>query len=347
MCICEKTHCSISYNVFLAYINRYEKGKERVKKMDKSMLKYIGKRLLISVVTLFVILTVLFLMTRFMPGTPFNSEKLSPEQLKVIEAKYGLDKPIPVQFFNYLKNMLKGDFGVSYVLYKDQNVSELVMQRAKLSFLYGISATIFGTIIGMLLGIVAALNRNKIWDNIATVISVLGVSIPSFVFALLLVIIFGVNLEWAPVMFMEDSPISSSILPVLALSMSVVANVARFTRTEMISVLGSEYMTLAQAKGLDRRTLIFKHALRNALIPVITILGPILVNLMTGTMVVEQICVAPGLGTLLIQSIQANDYNIVMACSFLYAFMYIIMMLIIDISYGLIDPRIRLGKGDN
>lgn len=135
-------------------------------------------------------------------------------------------------------------------------------------------------------------------------------------------------------------------MPVLALSMSVIANVARFTRTEMISVLGSEYMILAKAKGLDRRTLIYKHALRNALIPVITILGPILVNLMTGTMVVEQICSVPGLGKLLIQSIQSSDYNIILACAFLYAFMYIIMMLVIDVSYGIIDPRIRLGKDD-
>ena len=148
-------------------------------------------------------------------------------------------------------------------------------------------------------------------------------------------------------MYDDMNPIFSSILPVVALSMSVIANVARFTRTEMISVLNSEYMTLAMAKGLDRKTLIFKHALRNALIPVITILGPILVNLMTGTMVVEQICSVPGLGKLLINSIRANDYNIIVACSFLYAFMYIVMMLVIDVSYGIIDPRIRLGKGDN
>ena len=135
-------------------------------------------------------------------------------------------------------------------------------------------------------------------------------------------------------------------MPILALSVGVIANVARFTRTEMVSVLTSEYMTLAKAKGLDRKTLIFKHALRNALIPVITILGPILVNLMTGTMVVEKICSVPGLGKLLINSILSNDYNIILSCSFLYAAMYIFMMLIIDISYGIIDPRIRLGKDD-
>lgn len=314
--------------------------------MDKSMLKYIGKRLLISAITLFVILFVLFLMTRLMPGSPFNSEKLSRDQIAILNAKYGLDKPVIVQFFAYLSNMIKGDFGVSYQLYPDQSVAELVMDRAKISFIYGIAATLFGTIVGMALGIFAALKRNTIWDTIATVISVLGVSIPSFVFALLMVILFGVNLQWAPVAYNEAQPITSSVLPILALSMSVIANVARFTRTEMISVLGSEYITLAMAKGLDQKTLILRHALRNALIPVITILGPILVNLMTGTMVVEQICGVPGLGTILINSIHANDYNIIMACSFLYAAMYILIVLAIDVSYGFIDPRIRLGKGE-
>ena len=281
-----------------------------------------------------------------MPGSPFNSEKLSRDQIAILNAKYGLDKPVIVQFFAYLSNMIKGDFGVSYQLYPDQSVAELVMDRAKISFIYGIAATLFGTIVGMALGIFAALKRNTIWDTIATVISVLGVSIPSFVFALLMVILFGVNLQWAPVAYNEAQPITSSVLPVLALSMSVIANVARFTRTEMISVLGSEYITLAMAKGLDQKTLILRHALRNALIPVITILGPILVNLMTGTMVVEQICGVPGLGTILINSIHANDYNIIMACSFLYAAMYILIGLAIDVSYGFIDPRIRLGKGE-
>ena len=314
--------------------------------MDKSMLKYIGKRLLISAITLFVILFVLFLMTRLMPGSPFNSEKLSRDQIAILNAKYGLDKPVIIQFFAYLSNMIKGDFGVSYQLSPDQSVDDLVRDRAKREFIYGIAATLFGTIVGMALGIFAALKRNTIWDTIATVISVLGVSIPSFVFALLMVILFGVNLQWAPVAYNEAQPITSSVLPILALSMSVIANVARFTRTEMISVLGSEYITLAMAKGLDQKTLILRHALRNALIPVITILGPILVNLMTGTMVVEQICGVPGLGTILINSIHANDYNIIMACSFLYAAMYILIVLAIDVSYGFIDPRIRLGKGE-
>ena len=163
---------------------------------------------------------------------------------------------------------------------------------------------------------------------------------------MLILLLFASKLRLLPTSYSSSNAIKSSIMPILALSVGVIANVARFTRTEMVSVLTSEYMTLAKAKGLDRKTLIFKHALRNALIPVITILGPILVNLMTGTMVVEKICSVPGLGKLLINSILSNDYNIILSCSFLYAAMYIFMMLIIDISYGIIDPRIRLGKDD-
>ena len=314
--------------------------------MDKSMLKYIAKRLMIAIATLFIILVVLFVLTKMLPGSPINNEKLSPAQTAVIMAKYGLDKPILEQFVNYLVNMLHGDFGISYTLYKEYPVAELLTSASKISFSLGIGACILGTIIGMALGVFAALHRNTFWDTLATGISVLGVSIPSFVFALLLVIFLGNMLKILPASYSPRNAIVSSILPMLALSMGVIANVARFTRTEMISVLNSEYITLAKAKGLDKRTLIMRHTLRNSLIPVITILGPILVNLMTGTMVVEYICGVPGLGKLLINSIHANDVNIIVACSFLYAAMYIIMTLFIDIAYGLIDPRIRLGKDD-
>lgn len=275
--------------------------------MSQETLKYVGKRVLISLVTLFVILVVLFLMVKFLPGSPINNEKLTDAQRQLIEAKYGLDQPLLIQFVNYLKNMLTGDFGVSYNMYKDMPVASLVGDAAKISFLYGISAVIIGTVIGMALGVFAALHKNTIWDTLATVVSVIGVSVPSFVFALLLLIFLGSKLHILPLMYKSTDPIYSSIMPVLALSVGVIANVARFTRTEMISVMNSEYMTLAKAKGLDGRTLIFKHALRNTLIPVITILGPILVNLMTGTMVVEKICSVPGLGKLLINSIMSSD----------------------------------------
>lgn len=315
--------------------------------MSKSTLRYIGKRLLISLVTLFVILIVLFLIVKLLPGSPINNERLSEAQRAAIEARYGLDQPVLTQFVNYVKNMLTGDFGVSYNMYKDMPVSSLVGSAAKISFLYGLSAVVIGGILGTLLGVFAALHKNTIWDTLATVISVIGVSVPSFVFAMMILILFASKLHIFPTQYSSMNPIGSSIMPVMALSVGVIANVARFTRTEMVSVINSEYMTLAEAKGLDSKTLIFKHALRNALIPVVTILGPILVNLMTGTMVVEKICGVPGLGKLLINSILSNDVNIILACSFLYAAMYIVMMLIIDVSYGIIDPRIRLGKEDS
>ncbi|UTY40020.1 ABC transporter permease [Allocoprobacillus halotolerans] len=315
--------------------------------MSKSTLKYIGKRLLISLATLFVILVVLFLVVKLLPGSPFNNEKLSEAQRAAIEAKYGLDQPLVTQFITYVKNMLTGDFGVSYNMYKDMPVSSLVGSAAKISFIYGLSAVIIGGLLGTLLGVFAALHKNTIWDTLATIISVIGVSVPSFVFAMMLLVLFASQLHILPTQYSSFNPVVSSIMPVMALSVGVIANVARFTRTEMVSVVNSEYMTLAEAKGLDNKTLIFKHALRNALIPVVTILGPILVNLMTGTMVVEKICGVPGLGKLLINSILSNDVNIILACSFLYAAMYIIMMLIIDVSYGIIDPRIRLGKEDS
>ncbi len=314
--------------------------------MSKSTLKYIGKRLLIASVTLLIITAILFIMLKLLPGTPFNDEKLSETQKAAIYAKYGLDQPLVVQFVNYIKNMLTGDFGVSFGISKNLPVSQLVGPRIMVSFGIGVSAVILGTIIGFGLGVFAALKKNTIWDNLATMFSVLGVSIPSFVLALVLLILFGVEIPIFPVLYNTQTPLQSSILPVIALSFGVIANVSRFTRSEMISVLSSDYIALAEAKGLDRKTVIFKHAVRNTLIPVVTILGPILVNLMTGSMVLEKIFAIPGLGTLLVKGIDMNDHNVVLAVAFLYSVLYVVIMLVIDISYGIIDPRIRLGKGE-
>jgi oligopeptide transport system permease protein len=244
-------------------------------------------------------------------------------------------------------NMLKGDFGISYAIQLNMPVASLVAPRIGISFTLGIGAVIIGTIFGILLGIVAALNRNTIWDTIATILSVIGVSIPSFVFCLLLLIVFGVQIPVLPILYNASNPIQSSIIPMIALSMGVIANVARFTRSEMIEVMGSDYILLAQAKGISKRHLIFHHALRNSLIPVITVLGPIIVGLMTGSMVIEKICAIPGLGSLLVKAIEVRDYNVILAVSFLYSVLYIVVMLIVDVLYGIIDPRIRLGKGDN
>ncbi len=314
--------------------------------MDKSTIKYILKRLAISVVTLLVIVLVLFLLMKMMPGTPFNDEKLTETQKAAIYAAYGLDKPVLEQFRIYICNMLKGDFGISYAIQRNMSVSSLVGPRIGVSFGLGIGAVIIGTIFGILLGIVAALNRNTFWDTFATVLSVIGVSIPSFVFCLLLLILFGVEWPVLPVLYNSSNAFQSSIIPMVALSMGVIANVARFTRSEMIEVMGSEYIQLAEAKGISRRHLIFHHAIRNCLIPVITVLGPIIVGLMTGSMVIENICAIPGLGSLLVKAIEVRDYNVILAVSFLYSVLYIVVMLIVDVAYGIIDPRIRLGKDE-
>ena len=312
--------------------------------MDKSTLKYILKRILISIATLFVIVFVLFMLMKLMPGTPFNDEKLTAAQKASIYAAYGLDKPLLTQFFIYVSNMLHGDFGISYAIQREAQVSTMVSNRMVVSFMLGIGAVIIGTVIGIILGVVAALNRNTFWDSFATVLSVIGVSIPSFVFCLLLLIVFGVKIPVFPVLYNMNKPVLSSIIPMIALSMGVIANVARFTRTEMIEVLQSEYILLAQAKGISRKHLILHHALRNCLIPVVTVLGPIIVGLMTGSMVIEKICGIPGLGSLLVKAIELRDYNVILAVSFLYSILYIVVMLLIDILYGIIDPRIRLGK---
>ncbi len=314
--------------------------------MDKSTVKYILKRMAMAFFTLLIIILVLFAMLKLMPGSPFNPEKLSPDIIAQLEAKYGLDKPVFEQFFNYLKGMITGDFGISLVISKNSPVFDLVAPRIGVSFGIGIAAALIGAFIGILLGVGAALNKNTIWDTMATMISVIGVSIPSFVFALLLLIVFGVKFPIFPILYDPYDPIYSAILPTLALSVSAIANVARFTRSEMIEVMKSDYVLLAEAKGLDRKTLILKHALRNTLVPVITVLAPIIINLMTGSMVIEKICSIPGLGSLLVEGIQGNDYYVVMAVAFLYSLLYIVMMLVVDILYGIIDPRIRVGKAD-
>ena len=308
------------------------------------MKKYIFRRVLISIATLLVIVLVLFLLMDLMPGTPFNDEKLSEAQIAMLYAKYGLDKPLLVRFFLYLKNMLSGDLGVSYAINKNFPISEMIKGRLGISLAIGAMAMIFGTIMGLILGIVAALNHNTWIDNLCSVISVIGVSVPSYVCALLLCYYVAYKLKLLPILYNQTMPFKSLILPALALSVSPTANVARFTRSEMIDVLNSDYILLVQSKGVKQYRMIIRHALRNTLIPIITVTGPLLVNLLTGSSVIERIFGIPGIGLLMISGIQQNDYNVTLACSFIYSVMYIAVMLVVDILYGVIDPRIRVSK---
>lgn len=308
------------------------------------MKKYILKRILISIATLLLIILILFLLMDLMPGTPFNDEKLTAAQVEQLYQKYGLDKPLVVRFFLYLKNMLTGDLGVSYAINKNFAISDMIKDRLGISLTVGAMAMVFGTIIGLILGIVAALNHNTWIDNLCSMISVIGVSIPSYVCALLLCYYVAYKMHLLPILYNQTTPIQSLILPALALSVSPIAHIARFTRSEMIDVLNSEYIQLAQCKGIKDYKLIIRHALRNTMIPIVTVMGPILVNLMTGSSVIERIFGIPGIGLLMISGIQQNDYNVTIACSFIYSVMFIFTMLGVDILYGIIDPRIRVGK---
>ena len=309
--------------------------------------KYIFKRVLYSLVAILVLLLLLFLMLDLMPGSPFNDDKLSQEQIDILYQKYGLDDPFFVRYFRYLFNIAKGDFGVSYNIASNVPITDLLQTRLPTSIRLGGQAVFLGASIGLVLGLVAALKHNTIFDTIATIISVLGVSLPNYVFALALSYLFGYRMGWFPLLYASETPFISSVLPTIALSMFSMANIARFTRTEMLEVLHSDYMLLAESKGISGPTLIIRHALRNALIPIITVLGPLIVNTMTGSLVIEKIFSIPGIGELMVRSIQQNDYNVTIALSFIYSLMYIGIMLVVDILYGIIDPRIRLSKEDN
>ena len=310
------------------------------------MFKYVLKRVLISVVTVLIILAVLFTMLHSMPGSPFNDEKITAVQRANLEAKYGLDKPLPVQFVNYLRAMLSGDFGVSYVIQKNMPIASLLRARIMVSIRIGVQAVALGTLIGLLMGIVAAMKRNSFLDTFATVVSVIGVAFPSYVFAMAISYFIGFRLGWLPLLYSTADAARSTVMPTISLSMFSMATVARFARTEMVEVMGSDYMLLADSKGISSFRLLGVHGLRNALIPIVTVLAPLTVELMTGSLVVEQIFAIPGIGSLLVSAIQFNDYNVVLAVVFVYSIMFISVMLIVDILYGVIDPRIRLAKED-
>lgn len=309
------------------------------------MSKYLIRRIIISLATLLLIVFLLFMLLQFMPGSPFNDERITAEQRELMNIRYGLDKPIIIQFFNYVKNMLTGDLGVSYSISRDVPVTTLLQSRLPISFELGFWAVIVGTVIGLIFGTIAAFNQNTFWDTLATILSVVGVSVPSYVFALGLSYYFGFQWQFFPILFNLQDKGMSMVLPVVALSLFTMASIARFTRTEMIEVLQSDYIQLAESKGVTGFRLLYKHVFRNASIPILTVLAPLIVGLMTGSMVVEQIFSIPGLGQLLVQAIQSNDFNIVMGISFIYSALFIAIMLIVDILYGILDPRIRITEG--
>lgn len=307
------------------------------------MAKYVLERLIYMFITLFLIATFTFFLMKVIPGTPFsNADKLSETQLQIMIDKYGLGDPVPVQYANYMLNMLKGDLGVSFQ-FDNVGVTDIILNSIGPSAQLGLQAIVVGTILGILLGVIAALRQNTWVDYSATFIAVLGKSIPSFVFAGLLQYYLGVKLGWFPVAFWRGW--EYTVMPTIALAMFPLATAARFVRTEMIEVLSSDYIILAKAKGASWFEIAFKHALRNALIPVITVLGPLVVSLMTGSLVIEKIFGIPGIGEQFVKSIQVNDYPVIMGTTMLFAALFVVVILIVDILYGVIDPRIRLAGG--
>lgn len=307
------------------------------------MAKYITQRIIYMIITLFLIASFTFFLMKIIPGTPFsNASKLSETQLTIMKDKYGLDEPVPVQYANYMTNILKGDLGVSFQ-FNNVGVTEILSNSIGPSAQLGFQAMIVGTLIGIVLGVIAALRQNTWVDYSSTFIAVLGKSIPSFVFAGLLQYYIGVKLGWFPVAFWRGP--EYTVLPTIALAMFPLATAARFVRTEMIEVLESDYITLAKAKGASWFEIAFKHALRNALIPVITVLGPLVVSLMTGSLVIEKIFGIPGIGEQFVKSIQVNDYPVIMGTTLLFAVLFVVVILIVDLLYGVIDPRIRLAGG--
>lgn len=304
------------------------------------MAKYLAKRIGILLITLFIVVTATFFLMKLLPGTPLaNAAKLSPEQQALIAKQYGLNQPVMVQYWNYLVGLLHGNMGYSFQ-YSNQPVSFLIGSRIGVSIQLGLQALVFGVVLGTIIGAVSAVKKNGWEDTSLSVIAILGISIPSFVFAVILQYWLALKAGWFPIAGWDG--LQSTILPTIALGMGPLATAARFIRTEMVDVLSSDYIELSRAKGLTKREIIMHHALRNSLIPLVTLIGPLAVNLLTGSMVVENIFAVPGIGNQFVQSILTLDYPTILATTIVYALMLMVVLLITDILYGVIDPRIRL-----
>ena len=317
------------------------------------MFKYILKRIGYMIITLFLVLTVNFLLLQLIPGSPFDGEKVTEAQKIILEQKYGLDDPIPVQYVRYMKGVVQGDFGISFKL-QNQEVSDLVLTRIPYTIKPGALALLIGVVVGILFGAIAAMKRNSWADHTITIISVLGVSIPSFVLAAFLQYFICSKLGWLPLLYQPMDTVrgvsamdefKSLILPSISLAVPVIASLMRYMRSELIEVLNTDYILLARAKGLTRSQVIFHHASRNALIPVITVVGPMVVSIMTGSLVIEQFFGVPGLSKLMLNSVTMNDQFLTLGIAFFYAVLYVVVILVIDLLYGVIDPRIRLTGG--
>jgi oligopeptide transport system permease protein len=303
------------------------------------MVRYVARRVVYTFAALFIIVSVTWFISKLLPGTPFADQKLSEQTRAQLFEKYGLDEPWLVQYGKYMLNVAQGDLGNSYY-FQGRPVTEIILARLPISAFLGVQAVLMGLVVGLVLGIVAALRHNSFWDTAATVLAVLGVSVPSFVLGPVLQYWLGVKLGWFPIAFFESW--WHSILPSLALSVFVIATVARFIRAEMLEVMGQDYTTLARAKGLSGLAVIMRHVLRNALIPLVTVLAPLTIYIVTGSLVIEQIFAVPGIGEEFVRSIVVSDYAMILGTTIFFSVLFILALLIQDILYGIIDPRIRV-----
>ncbi|MBU3106534.1 ABC transporter permease [Clostridium gasigenes] len=303
------------------------------------MVKYIGKRIFTSILTIWVVVTLTFFLMRAMPGGPFTGEKMTPEIKANLEEKYGLDKSLGQQYGMYMKNLLKGDLGVS-MIFKGREVVDTIKTSLPASAKVGGAAIMFSIVLGVLLGIISALKIGKWQDKLCMLIATLGVTIPSFVIGATLIYIFTVELRLLPATGLSSW--KNYIMPVIALSGSSLAFITRLTRSRMLDVLKADYIRTAKAKGLSKKTVVFKHALRNSLIPIVTYLGPLIAGVLTGSFIVEKVFGIPGLGNEFVSSVTNRDYSTVLGLVVFYCTFIIICNLVVDILYVVIDPRIKL-----
>ena len=305
------------------------------------MFKFIAKRVFEAIPTMLVLITISFFLMRFAPGNPFSSERpLPPEVMANINAKYGLDKPVHEQYLTYLTNIVQGDFGPSFK-YKDFTVNELISTALPVSAKIGFAAFIFTVIMGVSVGTIAALRQNTWIDYIIMSTAMLGVVMPSFVLAPALIYLFSINLGWFPAGGWLDGSFKYMFLPVIGMSLLYVATFARITRGSMIETLNSNFIRTARAKGLSYSYIVIKHALKPAMLPVVSYMGPAFVGIITGSVVIETIFGLPGIGKLFVNAAFNRDYSLVMGVTILIGFLFILFNTIVDILLATIDPKIR------
>jgi oligopeptide transport system permease protein len=304
------------------------------------MWSYSIRRVLGAIPTLFIIITLTFFVIHAAPGGPFDSEQATPPQIRAnLEAAYGLNQPVHIQYLRYLHGLVHGDFGPSF-RYRDFTVTELITRGLPVSLALGVAALVLSIGVGVSLGVWAALRRDRPTDHALRMFAILGITLPSLVVAPLLALIFGVKLHWLPVGGWDGS-IRTLILPTLALALPMIAFVSRLTRASLLEILTSGFIRTARAKGLPERIVIMRHALRPALLPVVSYLGPATAAVLTGSLVVETVFNIPGIGKYLVQGALNRDYLLVMGIVIVYATLTLLMNLLVDLIYGVLDPRIR------